>query len=158
MATAAGASGATRPFTVIEPGPLGFLWSDAVGEGATFLCVVVGVFVLGALGVEEPVELLLVEGGTLLRPVSDGNDIVGAVLAIASLGGVSAVKGLAMSRWTITAWACRVVIPLTRVIGRVAVILVAMMGALGILHVAVLVDDDHHVGDGLGVALEHLPP
>ena len=34
----------------------------------------------------------------------------------------------------------------------------AMMGALGILHVAVLVDDDHHVGDGLGVALEHLPP
>ena len=47
---------------------------------------------------------------------------------------------------------------MTRVIGRVAAILVAMMGALGILHVGVLVDNDHHVRDGLGVALEHLPP
>ena len=74
------------PFTVIEPGPLGFLWSDAVGEGATFSRGVVRVFVLGALGVEEPIELLLVEGGTLLRPVSDGNNIFGAALAIAGHG------------------------------------------------------------------------
>ena len=34
----------------------------------------------------------------------------------------------------------------------------AAMCALSILHVGVLVDDDHHVGDGLGVGLEHLPP
>ena len=84
MATTAGASRATRPFTVIEPGLLGFLWSDAVGEGATFLRGVVGVFVPRAHGVEEPVELLLVEGSTLLRPVGDG--VVGAALAIVGLG------------------------------------------------------------------------
>ena len=65
---------------------LGLLWGDAVGEGAALACRVVGVLVPGALGVKEPVELLLVEGGTLLRPVGDGNDIVGAVLAITGLG------------------------------------------------------------------------
>ena len=75
-----------RPFTVIEPGPLGFLWSDAVGEGATFSRRVVRIFVLGALGVEEPVELLLVEGGTLLRPVGNSDGIVGAALAITGIG------------------------------------------------------------------------
>ena len=52
----------------------------------TFSRGVVGVFVPGALGVEEPIELLLVEGGTLLRPVSDGNNIFGAALAIAGIG------------------------------------------------------------------------
>ena len=34
----------------------------------------------------------------------------------------------------------------------------AAMCALSILHVGVLVDDDHHVGDGLGVGLKHLSP
>ena len=62
------------------------LWSDAVGEGATFSCGVVGVFVLGALGVEEPVKLLLVEGGALLRPVGNSDGVVGATLAVTSLG------------------------------------------------------------------------
>jgi len=47
---------------------------------------VVGIFVPGALGVEEPVELLLVEGGTLLRPVGNNDGIVGAALAITGLG------------------------------------------------------------------------
>ena len=86
MATATGASGATRHFAVIEPGPLGLLWSDAVGEGATFLCGVVGVFVPGALGVEEPTELLLVKRGTLLRPISDSNSVVEPTLVIVGLG------------------------------------------------------------------------
>ena len=86
MATAAGASGATRPFTVIEPGPLGFLWCDAIGEGVTFSRGVVGVFVPGVLGVDKPVELLQVKGGTLLRPVGDNDVIVGAALAIVGLG------------------------------------------------------------------------
>ena len=66
--------------------PLRLLWSDAIGEGATFSRGVVGVFVPRALGVEEPVELLLVEGGTLLRPVGDGDGVVGAALAIVGLG------------------------------------------------------------------------
>ena len=61
-ATAAtGASGATRPLAIIEPGSLGLLWSDAVGEGMALTRCVVGILVPGALGVEEPIKLLLVE-------------------------------------------------------------------------------------------------
>ena len=52
----------------------------------TFSRGVDGIFVSGALGVEEPVELLLVEGGMLLRAVGNSDSIVGAALAIAGLG------------------------------------------------------------------------
>jgi hypothetical protein len=47
---------------------------------------VVGVFVPGALGVEEPTELLLVKRGTLLRPISDSNSVVEPTLVIVGLG------------------------------------------------------------------------
>ena len=43
-------------------------------------------------------------------------------------------------------------------IGGLATVLVAALCTLDILHVGVLVDDGHHVGDGLEVAFEHLPP
>ena len=102
-ATAAGASGATRPFTVIEPRPLGFLRSDVVGEGVTFSRGVVGVFMPRALGVEEPVELLLVEGGALLGSIGDDNSVVGAMLAITGLGRLGTVTVLAVSWRTIVA-------------------------------------------------------
>ena len=68
------------------------------------------------------------------------------------------VAVLAMSWWTIPAWASRVVVPLVRTIDRLAAILVAAMCALGVLHVGVLVDDGHHVGDSLRVGLKHLSP
>ena len=64
---------------------LGLLRGDAIGEGAALACRVVGVLVPGALGIKEPVELLLVEGGALLRSISDGDDVVGAALALAGL-------------------------------------------------------------------------
>jgi hypothetical protein len=32
------------------------------------------------------------------------------------------------------------------------------MGSLSVFHVGVFVDDRHHVANGFGVALEHLPP
>ena len=83
---AAGASGATRTITVIQSRALGLFWGDAVGEGATFARRVVGVLVPGIFGIKEPVELLLVEGGALLRPIGDGDGVVGAALALASLG------------------------------------------------------------------------
>ena len=79
-----GASGATRPFTVVEPGSLGLLWSYAVGEGAALTRRVVGILVPGAFGIEKPVELLLIEGGALLGPI--GDSVVGAALAVAGLG------------------------------------------------------------------------
>ena len=40
----------------------------------------------------------------------------------------------------------------------VAVVLVVAVCMLGVLHVGVLVDDGHHVGDGLWVGLKHLSP
>ena len=85
-AAATGASGATRPFAVVEPSSLGLFWGNAVGEGAALVRHVVGVLVPGALGIKEPVELLLVEGGALRGPIGDGDGVVRAVLALASLG------------------------------------------------------------------------
>ena len=85
-AAATGASGATLPIAVIQSWTLGLLWGDTVGEGVALARRVVGVFVPGALGVEEPIELLLVGGGTLLRPINDSDSVVGAVLAVAGLG------------------------------------------------------------------------
>ena len=52
----------------------------------TFSRGVVGVFVPGALGVEEPVKLLLFKGGALLRPVGNSDGVVEATLAVAGLG------------------------------------------------------------------------
>ena len=63
--------------------------------------------------------------------------------------------------WSRRAWVAGrslLIVPLTGMIGRVASILVSAMGELGILHVGMLVDDGHHVEDGQGVGLEHLPP
>jgi hypothetical protein len=68
------------------------------------------------------------------------------------------VAVLVVTWWTIPAWASRVVVPLARTIGGLAAVLLAAMYALGVLHVGVLVDDGHHVGDGLGVGLKHLSP
>ena len=66
------------------------------------------------------------------------------------------VAVLVVPGWTIAAWMRQVVVPRARMIDGIATILVATVCTLGVLHVGVLVDDGHHVGDGLGVALEHL--
>ena len=104
---------------------------------------VVGVLVPRTFGIMEPVELLLVEGGALLRLIGDGDGVVRATLAFAGLGGVGAIAVLVVPGWTITIWTCRVVVPLSRTICRVTAILVAVVGALGILHVRVHVDDGY---------------
>ena len=85
VAAAVGVSGATGPIAVVQPGALGLFLGDAVGECAALARHVVGVLVPGAFGIKEPVELLLVEGGALLRSISDGDDVVGAALALAGL-------------------------------------------------------------------------
>ena len=85
-AAAAGAAGATRPFAVVQSWTLGLLQGDTVEEGAALAHRVIGVLVPGALGVKEPVELFLVEGGALLGLISDGDRVVGAVLALTGLG------------------------------------------------------------------------
>ena len=103
-AVATGASGATRPFAVVQTWALGLLGGDAVGEGAALACRVVGVLVPGALGVKEPVELLLVEGGALLGPIGDGDGVVRAALALASLARLGVIAVIAVLWRTIAAW------------------------------------------------------
>jgi hypothetical protein len=119
---------------------------------------VVGVLVPQALAIEEPVEVLLVEGRPELGPVSDGDGVLRAPLVVLALGGLSTVAVLVRQRWTSITGRPLLIIPLTRAIGRVAAVLVPMMSMLGILHVSVLVDDGHHVGECPGVALKHLSP
>ena len=57
-----------------------------VGEGAVLARRVVGILVPGTFGIKEPVKLLLIEGGALLGSVGDGDGVIGATLALASLG------------------------------------------------------------------------
>ena len=61
-------------------------------------------------------------------------------------------------RWAIVEAAFRAIVPLRGTLGGVILGLVPAVSSLGIFHVGVLVDDQHHVAHGLGVALEHLPP
>ena len=85
-ATAAtGASGATRPITIIYPGTLVLIRGDTVGKRTALSHHVVSVLMPGAPGIEEPVELLLVEGGALLWSIGDGDGVVEAVLTLAGL-------------------------------------------------------------------------
>ena len=84
-AASVGVSGATLPLAAVQPGVLWLFRGDAVGEGAALARRVVGVLVPGAFGIKEPVELLLVEGGALLRSISDGDGVVGAALVAAAL-------------------------------------------------------------------------
>ena len=156
-AAAAGAAGATRPFAKVEPGSLGLFGGNTVGKAVALTRHVVCVLMPGALGVKEPVELLLVEGGALLGPIGDGDGVVGAVLALASLGRLRPMV-LAMSWMTIATWTSRVIVPLTRTVDGVAAVLVATVCTLSVLHVGEFVDDGHLVGDGLGIVLKHLPP
>ena len=103
-AAAMGASGAARPITIVQPGSLGLFWGNAVGEGAALVRHVVGFLVPGALGVKEPVELLLVEGGALRGPIGDGDGVVVAALALASLGRLGVIAVIAVLWRTIAAW------------------------------------------------------
>jgi len=65
---------------------------------------------------------------------------------------------LPVARWSVIASAFRAVVPLGRTRGGVILGLVLEMGSLGVFHVGMLVVDHHHVANGFGVALEHLPP
>ena len=57
-----------------------------VGEGAVLARRVVGILVPGTFGIKEPVELLLVEGGTLLGTIRHGDGVLRAALVLAGLG------------------------------------------------------------------------
>jgi hypothetical protein len=52
----------------------------------------------------------------------------------------------------------RAVVPLRGMLRGIVIGLVPVVGQLGVFHVGVLVDNCHHVTNGLGVTLEHLPP
>ena len=64
------------------------------------MCGAVGILVSRALGIKEPVELLLVEGGALLRSISDGDGVVGAALVAAAAGTARPGETRTMSKAT----------------------------------------------------------
>ena len=94
----------------------------------------------------------MVEGGAELESFGDSNGVLGATLLVSILGRLGMVVFLPMARWSVIASVLR------GMLGGVVLGLVPAMGSLGIFHVGMLVDDRHHVTNGLRVALEHLPP
>ena len=100
----------------------------------------------------------MVEGGAELGPLSDGDRVLGAMLEVPILGRLGTVVLLPMVRLAIipsTFWA---IVPLRGMLEGVVLGLVPAMSLLDIFHVGVFIDDRHHVTNGLGVALKHLPP
>ena len=65
---------------------------------------------------------------------------------------------LVVARWAIITPTFRAVVPLRGTLVGVVLGLVPAVGPLGVFHVGVFVDDCHHIGNDLGVGLEHLPP
>jgi len=116
------------------------------------------VLVPRTLAIQEPVQVRLVEGGAELGPFGDGDGVLGATLAVLVLGRLGTVMLLPVARWAIVASAFRAIVPLRGTLGGVVLGLVSAVSTLDIFHVGVLVDDQHHVAHGLGVALKHLPP
>ena len=129
-----------------------------IGERTALPGCVVCVLVPGTLAIQELVQVRLVEGGVELGHLGDGDGVLRAALAVPTLGRLGAVMLLAVARWTIIALMFWAVVLLRGMLGGVILGLVPAVGLLGIFHVGVLVDDRHHVANGLAVALEHLPP
>ena len=141
------------------PGSLGVIFlDDAVGEYSALPGGVVCILVPWALAIQEPIQVRLVEGGAELGPFSDGDGVLGDTLAVPVLGRLGAVVLLPVTRWAIIMLSFRAIVSLRGTLRRVVLGLVPAVSSLGIFHVGVLVDDQHHVAHGLGVALEHLPP
>ena len=119
---------------------------------------VVCVLVPREFAIQEPVQVHLVEGGAELRSFSNCDGVLGAMLAVPALGRLGAVVLLNMTRCTIFTTMFRAVVPSRGMLGGSVLGLVSAVGPLSVFYVRVLVDDRHHVANGLGVALEHLPP
>ena len=152
-------SGTTRPVAVVVAGSFGVdILDDAVRECSALPGGVVCVLVPRTLAIQEPVQVRLVEGGAELRPFGDGDGVLEAMLAVPVLGLLGAVVLLPVTRWAIVASAFRAIVLLRGTLGGVVLGLVPAVSSLGIFYVGMLIDNQHHVTHGHGVALEHLPP
>ena len=144
--------GTTRPIAVIVAGLLGvFILGHTVGECGALPGSVVRVLVPHTLGIQKPVQVCLVECGAEMGPLSDGNGDLGTTLAVPALGRLSVVVLLAIAGWTIITSMFQAVVPWRGTLGGVVLGLVPTMGLLGVFHVGMLVDDRHHVANGIGV-------
>ena len=149
-----GSSGTTGSVTFIAAGSLGVIvLDDAIGECSALPGSVVCVLVPRTLAIQESIQVCLVEGGAELGPFGDGDGVLGAMLAVPVLGQLGAVVLLPMMSWAIVASVFRAIVPLKGTLGGVVLGLVPAMGSLGFFHVGVLVDNSHHVANGLGVGL-----
>jgi hypothetical protein len=108
-----------------------------------------------ALAIEEPIQVLLVEGSVLSGSICYGDSVLRAAFAILVLGQLEPVVVLVGVVPSAVGALTIIVMWLGTVVG-VAVVLVVAVGFLGVLHVGMLVDHRHHLGDHLRVALEDL--
>jgi len=131
---------------------------DAVRECSALSGGVVCILVPRTIDIQEPVQVRLVEGGAELGSFGDSDGVLRTTLAVPVLGRLGTVVLLPVMRWAIVASLFRVIVPLRGTLGGVVLGLVPAVSSLGIFHVTVLVDNQHHVAQSLGVALEHLPP
>ena len=131
---------------------------DAVGECSAHPGSMVCILVPRTLAIQEPIQVRLVESGAELGSFGDADGVLGATLAVPVLGRLGTIVLLPMARWAIVTLVFRVIVPLRGTLGGVVLGLVPAVSSLGIFHVGMLVDDQHHVAHSLGVALEHLPP
>ena len=144
---------------VVAEGSLGVvILDDAIGECSALPGSVVCVLVPRTLAIQESVQVRLVEGGAELGPFGDGDSVLGATLAVPAFGRLGTVMLLPVARWVIVTSVFQVIVPLRGTLGGVVLDLVPAVSSLGIFNVGMLVDDQHHVTYGLGVAFEHLPP
>ena len=111
----------------------------------------VRVLVPRTLAIQESVQVRLVEGGEELGPFGNSDCVLRATLAVPVLGRLGAIVLLPVMRWAIVASAFRAIVPLRGTLGGVVLGLVPTMGLLGVFHVGMLVDDRHHVANGIGV-------
>jgi hypothetical protein len=119
----------------------------------------VGVLVPGALAIQEAIQDLLLEGGTLSRSICYSDGVLGAMLAVLILGRLRAIVVLVgLVSWRSAIMALVIVLSLLRAVVGVAPVFVVAVSFFNILHFGMLVEDRHHLRDLLRVALEHLAP
>jgi hypothetical protein len=82
----AGAFGATSLVPVVVAKTLGVVGRHAVAECMALASNVVGILVPGALAINEPIQVLLVQGGALSGSIYHVDGVLKAALAILVLG------------------------------------------------------------------------
>jgi hypothetical protein len=90
---------------IIIAGSLGVVLDDTVGERTALAARVVRIIVPLTLFVQQPAQVLLVQGGTVMGSFDYGDNVPGIPLAVPALGGLGAVVVLAVAWFVASATA-----------------------------------------------------